>query len=84
MGGIGSKTRRVNEEVSLVSRSDRLKMEFALAYKAGGVVFISLTKSKRSVKTNFGDIFHCVDDQHINDGVEVVARFFKDSELFVR
>ena len=47
MGGIGSKTRRVNEEVRLVSRSDRLKMEFALAYKAGGVVFYITHKVKK-------------------------------------
>jgi hypothetical protein len=47
MGGIGSKTRRVNEEVRLVSRSDRLKMEFALAYKAAGVVFYITHKVKK-------------------------------------
>ena len=46
MGGIGSKTRRVNEEVRLVSRSDRLKMELALGYKSGWVVLYFTHKVK--------------------------------------
>lgn len=35
------------------------------------------------IETSFRHVFHRSDDEHINDGVEIVAGFFKDFKLFV-